>query len=83
MSFLKERIVKKALEFRDATIRTANIIPLKSTGVQKEIDQGKFEADLKNKANTQEIMEDIQKATKDLFELLDELDVTEGRSLKR
>ena len=77
---LKERIVKKALGFRDATIRTANIMPKGNLG---GIDQEKLQEDLKSNTSTQEAMEDVQLATKELFELLDELDVTEGRSLNK
>ena len=72
---IKDRIVKKALEFRDASIKMNKAVPLTDKQDPSELSK-------KIKEN-QEVLKLLQEASMELFSLLDEFDVMSGKGIQR
>ena len=83
MDDLRDKIIKKAIEFRDAARVVGKIIPIEGKG--DKIDTSKMAENInnnpENQAKLSTAVDAMQDISKELYDLLDELDVVEGRGV--
>ena len=75
MSDIKDKITQKAIKFRDASLAMNKAIPL-----MDNLDPSELSKKIKE---NQESLNEIQDATKELFEAIDELEVMSGKGIQR